>query len=90
MVPPEPEDLVTLAAAFASPPPVRLAVKHFDQVLARPHYGSDLFAALRNLIMDVRSLVLLIQSRAPFATLLPHGHPLSLIDIKTVELRGRP
>ena len=41
-------------------------------------------------MMDMRKLTLLVQSRTPFAALLPRDHPLSDIDIKTVELRARP
>jgi hypothetical protein len=36
--------------------------------------------------METRKLVLLVHSRRPFATLLPPDHPLSTIDVKTVEL----
>ena len=39
--------------------------------------------------METRKLVLLAQSRTHFAALLPREHPLSAIDIKTVELPGR-
>ncbi|MCP5126732.1 MAG: hypothetical protein H6973_14160 [Gammaproteobacteria bacterium] len=56
----------------------------------RSYYDVDLFAALRFLMMDMRKLTLLVQSRTPFAALLPKDHPLSDLDIKTVELRARP
>jgi len=35
---------------------------------------------------EERPLTLLVQSRAPFMELLPKGHPLSAIDMATVEL----
>ena len=49
---------------------------------------AKLFSSLRYLIMEKRQLVLLIQSRTPFSALLPRGHPLSAIDIRTVELQA--
>lgn len=88
-VPPEPEDLVELDRFLSARQQSRLALTHFDLAAHRPAYGIDLFAALRYLVMDSRQLVLLVQSRRPFVTLLPEGHPLSAIDLKTVELRGR-
>ncbi len=53
-----------------------------------PGYDVNFFAALRYMCMDMRKLTLLIQSRTPFGALLPRDHPLSDMDIKTVELRG--
>jgi|SRR6185369_10731878 len=89
-VPPEPEDLGELDRFLSGRKRSRLALTHFDLTASRPAYGVDLFAALRYLIMESRKLVLLVQSRRPFATLLPAGHPLSEITgIQTVELRGR-
>ena len=87
-LPDEPKDLTEFDRVFSSRPGVsHIALTHFDLTLYRPQYGVDLFAALRYLIMDSRKLVLLVQSRTSFAALLPRGHPLSEIDIKTVELR---
>lgn len=91
-VPPEPEDLVELDRVLVEREFTWLALTHFD-IVARRHdrYQVDLFAALRALMTDEpRKLALLVQSRAPFATLLPRDHPLSAIDMKTVELRGKP
>jgi len=69
----------------------RLAIVHFDMVRFRPDYDVNLFAALRNLMMESRKLVLLIESDEFFVSLLPAGHPLSSITaIKTVELKGLP
>jgi len=90
-VPPEPEDLGELDRFLSVRPRSRLALTHFDLAAPanRPAYGVDLFAALRYLVMDSRKLVLLVQSRRPFTTLLPLDHPLSNVDLKTVEIRGQ-
>lgn len=88
-VPPEPEDLVALDRFLSARRRSRLALTHFDMAAHRPAYGVDLFAALRYLVTESRQLVLLVQSRRPFATLLPAGHPLSESGLQTVELRGR-
>jgi len=88
-VPAPPDDLVLLDRALSACPTLsRVALLHGDR-LERENYGIDLFHALRFLIMDARKLVLLVQSRRPFAQLVPHDHPLSAIDLKTVELTGR-
>jgi hypothetical protein len=63
-----------------------LAIRHFDHMSDQFKANADLFDVLRNLIMDARKLVLFVQTRTPFATLLPGDHRLSKIDIKTVEL----
>ena len=63
-----------------------------DMLLARhgrEDYDINLFAALRSLMSDKRKLVLLIVSRTPLDALLPRDNPLSAIQVKTVELRGR-
>jgi hypothetical protein len=89
-VPAPPEDLVVLDRALsARPSPSHVALLHSDYVAARPDYDINLYAALRSLIVDARKLVVLVQSRRPFAQLVPHNHPLSAIDLKTVELTGR-
>ena len=63
-----------------------LAIRHFDHMSVQFKADADLFDALRHLIMDARKLVLFVQTRTPFATLLPGDHRLSKIDIETVEL----
>lgn len=88
-VPPEPEDLIALDRFLSARRRSRLTLTHFDLAAHRPAYGIDLFAALRYLITESRQLVLLVQSRRPFAMLLPVGHPLSESGLQTVELRGR-
>jgi hypothetical protein len=66
---------------------VRVGITHFDLFPHRRAYDIDLVATLRWLIMEnERPLTLLVQSRAPFAELLPSRHPLSEIDMATVEL----
>lgn len=88
-VPAEPEDLVELDRVLSARPISRLAITHFHEVVTRPYYDVNLFAALRYMLMESHKLVLLAQSRIPFAELLPQNHPLSSIDIQMVELRGR-
>jgi len=88
-LPPEPEDLVEFDRLLSARQRSRLALTHFDLAAYRPAYGVDLFAGLRYLITESRQLVLLVQSRRPFAALLPIGHPLSESGLQTVELRGR-
>jgi hypothetical protein len=89
-LPGEPNDLAELERLLCAGPRATLALTHCDLVAHRPQYGVDLIACLRYLMMDARKLVLLAQSRSPFSTLLPRDHPLSEIDIQTVELRGAP
>ena len=89
-LPGEPRDLADFGAMLEKRSNTRLTLTHFDLVLRRPYYDVDLFAALRFLMMERRKLTLLVQSHTPFAALLPRDHPLSDIDIKTVELRARP
>jgi hypothetical protein len=74
------------AAVTAMTSSLTLAVRHFDHMSSQFKADADLFDVLRNLIMDARKLVLFVQTRTPFATLLPGDHRLSKIDIKTVEL----
>lgn len=87
-VPPPPDDLRELKYAISSLSHCYLVLKHFDLVNMR-EYGDDLLFALLHLIMDDRKLTLLVQSRRAFAELIAGDHPLSSIDIKTVELNGR-
>jgi len=88
-IPPEPDDLAEFDRQIAAREKSWLAIEHFDLVAHRPQYGVDLFSALRYHLMESRRLVLLVQSHTPFATLLPRAHPLSAIDMQTVELPGR-
>ncbi len=86
-LPEPPRDLAGFKAHLEARSRSLIALTHFDLVAHRSDYDVNLFAAFRYLIMDVRKLVLLVQSRTPFAALLPHKHPLSSIEIKTVELQ---
>ena len=85
-VPPPPDDLPYLADAFENGSRSHLALKNFDYVKDRVHYGHDLFRSLRWLVMDARQLVLLAQTHVPIANLLPPEHQVSKIDFKTVEV----
>lgn len=91
-VPDKPHDLVEFGRALRLRRiAAHLALTHFDHVAHRDDYEIDLFAALRYEMTESRKLVLLIQSRKPFLSLIPHDHPFSSItNLKTVELRGRP
>ena len=89
-LPDESRDLADFKALLEARSTTRVALTHFDLVPYRRYYDVDLFAGLRFLMMERRKLTLLVQSRTPFAALLPKDHPLSDIDIKTVELRARP
>jgi hypothetical protein len=86
-VPPEPEDLIELDRALSARKMSQIAMLHLDNTMRR-NYGADLFSALRFLIMESRKLALLAQSRQHFLALVPQDHPLSKIDLKTVELIG--
>jgi hypothetical protein len=83
------EDLVVLDRQLGSGPRSLLALLHFDHAARRAGYGADLFGSFRHLVMDQRQLQLLIHSRTPFAELVPRDHPLSTLDLTTVELAGR-
>ncbi len=88
-VPNKPHDLEVLDRALnATTDLPRLALLHFDMTEDRlSEYGVDLFAAVRNLIEE-RRLVVLVQSRRPFVQLVPREHPLSMVQLNTVELDG--
>jgi hypothetical protein len=88
---PAPRDLGEFQKVVLSRPGAsRVALMHFDLVQQRS-YGADYFSTLRYLVTEKRKLILLIQSRAPFDTLLrPEERSiLSHLDVKTVELKGR-
>ncbi len=87
-VPAEPEDLAELDRVLDQRDRSWLALTYFDLVSGR-NFGVDLFAALRYHTMESRRLVVLVQSRRPFAALLPRSSPLSMIEIKTIEIPKR-
>lgn len=89
-LPAKPHDLAAFGELFKNRPPIHLCLHHFDLAARRDYYDMDLFSSLRYLTMETRQLVLLVQSRTAFGALLPADHPLSAMDIKTVELRGKP
>lgn len=88
-----PYDLGQLGEALMQKARSQIGLLHFDLVAERERaegYGVNLFTTLRNAIMDKKSLTLLAQSRTPFGVLCPKGHPLSVIDVRTVELKAHP
>jgi len=85
---PSEEDLIELHNALSARDMSHIAMLRLDHATHR-NYGVDLFSTLRFLIMESRKLALLAQSRQHFSQLLPRDHPLSVIDLKTVELNGR-
>ena len=89
-LPATPRDLAAFSTLFQNRPSVHLCLHHFDLAAHRDYYDIDLFSSLRYLTMESRQLVLLVQSRTAFGALLPADHPLSAMNIKTVELRGKP
>lgn len=85
---PDGEDLVQLDRILGERSRTYVAFLHADRLPARDKTQIDLFSTLRHLIMEKRKLVVLFQSRKPFAKLLPTEHPLSHLDVRTVELHG--
>lgn len=90
-LPPVPQDLGEFQRILERRTrPTRIAIIHFDNA---PHrqYGRDLFTTLRYLVTEERKLVLLIQSRAPFDTLLraEESGIFSQLIIEKVELTGK-
>ena len=81
------EHLAVFERLLEAAPPAILALKHFDMVRER-RYGAelDLFSSLRYLVMEKRQLTLLVQSRAPFSTLVPKNHALSYLEMEMLEL----
>lgn len=70
--------------------PKRLALTHFHYAAHRPgSYDWNLFGSLRHLTMTRRKLILLVQSRQPYMSILPAGHPLSEISLHQVPLDSR-
>jgi hypothetical protein len=91
LLPDKPHDLAGFKAVLNARAVSQVALTRFDLAPYMDYYDVDLFAALRFLVMENgRKLALLVQSRTAFGALLPRNHPLSEIDIKTVELRGKP
>ena len=87
-VPAVPDDIRLLSQFLKQRKGTMIGFLRFDNVVHRP-YLTDFFNNLR-FHLEQRNLSMLIESSAPFASLLPAGHPLSsLASIKHVELRGR-
>ena len=88
VVPEEPGDLAVLHNRLYDLAGTRLCLRHFDRVAERG-YALDFFSALKYLVMDCRKLVLLIESRVPYVSLLPTNNSLTKLQAKLVELKGR-
>ena len=87
-LPKDDEHLADFERLLEAGSPALLALEHFDKVSERK-YDADLYSSLRYLIMEKRQIALLVESRAPFATLLPRNHALSFLEMETVELNGK-
>jgi len=88
-VPRRPSDLASLDRFFHTKKSVsRLALLHLDRAAER-NYGSDLFASLRYLATEAQRLVLLLESRRPFAEFLSGPDPSSPDMCEVIELSGR-
>ncbi len=88
----QPEDLVVFARVASTRARGRIALLNFDLVASverRKAYGTNLFAALRNLSHTERCLTLLVESRRPFAELIPDLHG-SGWTMKRVNVPGWP
>jgi hypothetical protein len=85
---PKDEDLAVLHDRLTDLPGTILCLRHFDRVAARD-YGKDFYSALKYLVMDSRKLVLLLESRAPYTSLLPADNTLTKLQAQLVELKGR-
>jgi hypothetical protein len=81
------EHLAVFERQLEAAPPAILALQHFD-IVSQRRYGAklDLFSSLRYLVMEKRQLTLLVQSRAPFSTLVPKNHALSYLEMEILEL----
>jgi hypothetical protein len=91
VLPAAPRDLARFQEIIEARPGVTLLVlKHFDLARYR-EYGIDFLSTLRYLVTEVRKLVVLIQSRTPFLSLVPEEHRvvLSSLILEHIELRGR-
>ena len=89
-IPPKPHDLAEFNRLFnGRTTPVRLCLSHFDLAAYREYYDVDLFSSLRYLNMETRQLVLLVQSKQAFGSLLPKDNPLSKLNFQTVEIWGK-
>ena len=89
-VPEKPHDLGVLETSLKARRGSKVALTHFDAVATpdrKAEYGHDLFMRLRDLVAEKQVLTLLAVSRAPAASLFPHDHPFSNLNLQTVELR---
>lgn len=91
-VPDEPYDLTFFSDILKQEPLTYLCFVHFDMVKEQKQYDVQFFSMLRYLTMErfkkPKKLVLFIHSHEPISRLLPLGHPLSEINVKSVYLRS--
>jgi hypothetical protein len=80
------EDLVILSNVIKAREDTTLALLDFDWVRGRPGYDKDLHGTLRFLVHHERKLVLLIQSHARFAEILPGAEFNSEDFLRPIEL----
>jgi hypothetical protein len=86
----KPEDLTRFAERLKTLTYARLAITQFDIIGERERqdaYGTDLFHMLRYYTTTDKKLGLVLVTWRAFGSLLPADHPLSHMDITTVELR---
>nr|WP_294545949.1 toll/interleukin-1 receptor domain-containing protein [uncultured Rhodopila sp.] len=89
-VPPPPEDLPVLSRVIKQRSRTLIGLLRFDYVKDRHDYDKDLHGTLRNLVRDERKLVLLVQSHAPFADVLPGREFVSEDFLNPIFLPARP
>jgi hypothetical protein len=89
-VPRPPEDLAVFSRVIGQGDRTTLGLLRFDYVQGRRGYDKDLHGALRYLVRDARKLVLLVQSHAPVAKLLPGAAFSSEEFLVPVFLRAHP
>jgi len=81
------DDLLCLSRCLSQLRRSTVALLHFDMVKMRGDEWLDFFAALHHFTMNKRQLVLLIESREPFSSLMPEHIPFSRLHPKTILMR---
>ncbi|HEY0838379.1 MAG TPA: toll/interleukin-1 receptor domain-containing protein [Azospirillum sp.] len=87
-VPNRPDDLSALGHALAAGAPRWLALTRFHLVQDHADLDKELFLVLRDLVQEKKHLRVLVQSRTPFANLLPPLPVGSDFELPVVDLRG--
>jgi len=91
-VPATPRDLVYFQDVIEKRPGLMLLALENFHLIPHRDYGIDFFAALYHLVADARKLVLLVESRSPFMSLVPEEQRivLSSLIMAHIELKGHP